>query len=333
MSDEQLGPDGAVRRRIGAIVCRLLVPAHILVGAAMKFWHAAPEKLPAWIRSMADRFSPAGEEYDTYMSVLRAVLCVELIAAGAMILMPRLSRGLAIAMLSVFAFVLGAEIVKLSGDHGTPWIETAFSADCGCYGNAASIQLGVMLLIDLGLLGLAVAFRPPTRPLADTPKWVWITAGVWVIASIGVGTNPVRRFEHKEDWQILQPGYWVGKPFAETYLAQILDVDPDAFGGGAQTWILVRTTCDVCHHLIETEYLDDVPGRIVVLLEVPLLPQEIAIGEPRDLTCPNCVSVRIPDGIDWSVNTPTVIEIDDAGTITSVRDPSLESAGRTTDDI
>jgi len=335
---EAFTPTSRARFAVGAVLSRGVVPLYVLAGAFFKFISAEPEKLPQWIQNVVFQYTTtggAGLDYETaLLGLLKAFICLEIIAAGVVILIPRLSRLAASLILATFIFVLIAEVNFRMRQPEFGFMDAAFSGSCGCFGSALPIPPGVMLLIDAGLLALVLLFPLRTRPIADMPTWALAAMLVWIIGGITLGMNPIEpEYEGGGDWKLRQPIYWEGRNYYETFLAQHLDVDPSWFGGGEQTWIIYRETCPVCHNLFEQEYADDLPDRTVIAIRMPIEPDAVLLEEPEEVVCPDCQFVDWPQDVDWAVSTPTIIRIDENGVITDVRDPRIEEFGKQSEEI
>ncbi len=138
---------------LGALNVRVIVPAWIIAGATVKMLEAAPSFLP-----MHSILRPARALDLDLQWVLWALVSIELVAAFAMILIPRLARPLAIMILAVFCGVLVHEMVRGAGS-------------CGCFGSK-SPPPATMLGIDAVMLLGAVLLRPAReRLLPEGVRW------------------------------------------------------------------------------------------------------------------------------------------------------------------
>ena len=325
---------------VGTFLVRFLVPVHVLIGAIFKFLDASPDMLPTWIQSFATdgrlNFSsdpmllPVEQAEFTLMTLLKIVLCIELIAVGIMFFIKKLARITAIVILVAFIFVLVAELLHLNRASGRTLLEAAFSNSCGCYGSTLPISLGVMLFIDLALLGGVLMFRPRTKVSSSdhVAQWPWVTMIIWLIGSLALGSNPIQRTNSNElTWQEKAAIFWVDKPFEETPLMQYLDMFPSDFGPVKQTWILYRESCSMCHELFDSTYSGDLGDQIVVAVRIPKGPDEIRSTPDEPINCPDCQMASLREGVQHPYSSPIIIRLDEEGVIREVIDPQLSSAG------
>jgi len=136
----------------GSFICRVLVPAWLLTGAAIKLSERSPMLLPSPVRdslkSMATGMGMGSEsDFATFLDfMLRVIVSGEFALAAAMIMLPRISRAIAVPMLSLFVVILLTVVAR--GE-----------ASCGCFGSKGPPPW-VVLIGDAALLALAIFFRP-----------------------------------------------------------------------------------------------------------------------------------------------------------------------------
>ena len=136
----------------GSFICRVLVPAWLLTGAAIKLSERSPMLLPSPVRDSLKTIATGmgmGSESDfaTFLDfMLRVIVSGEFALAAAMIMLPRISRAIAIPMLSLFVAILLTVVAR--GE-----------ASCGCFGSKGPPPWAV-LIGDAALLALAIFFRP-----------------------------------------------------------------------------------------------------------------------------------------------------------------------------
>ncbi|MCE2875126.1 MAG: hypothetical protein LW625_05745 [Planctomycetaceae bacterium] len=136
----------------GSFICRVLVPAWLLTGAAIKLSERSPMLLPSPVRDALKTIATGmgmGSESDfaTFLDfMLRVIVSGEFALAAAMIMLPRISRAIAIPMLSLFVAILLTVVAR--GE-----------ASCGCFGSKGPPPWAV-LIGDAVLLALAIFFRP-----------------------------------------------------------------------------------------------------------------------------------------------------------------------------
>jgi len=177
---------------LGALNVRVIVPAWILAGATVKMLEAAPSFLP-----MHSILRPARALDLDLQWLLWALVSIEIVAAFAMILIPRLARPLAIMILSVFCGVLVYEMTRGAGS-------------CGCFGSK-SPPPATMLAVDAVMLLGAILLRPAReRLLPESVRWA--AAAVLGVAGAGVA------------WSYVDPGGEVRR--ADEILTADAD-DPD----------------------------------------------------------------------------------------------------------
>ena len=129
-----------------SVICRGLVPAWLLAGAAIKLQERSPMLLPSPVRdalkSIATSMGKGGEaEFASFLDLaLRIIVSGEFALAAAMVLLPRLSRPIAMAMLSLFVVILLTVVAR--GE-----------ASCGCFGSKGPPPW-VVLIGDATLLAL-----------------------------------------------------------------------------------------------------------------------------------------------------------------------------------
>ena len=155
------------------IVCRALVPAWLLTGAAIKLQERSPMLLPSpvrdTLRSIAGSFGKGSEaDFAHFLDLaLRVIVSGEFALAAAMIMLPRFSRRIAIPMLSLFVVILLTVVAR--GE-----------ASCGCFGSKGPPPWAV-LIGDAVLLSLCVFVRPITVPLRKAQF-----GGFVALAAVGV---------------------------------------------------------------------------------------------------------------------------------------------------
>lgn len=319
---------------LGTALVRVLIPAWVLLGALAKYTAADPGRLPTWIQHVVSQNAKdVMAADDTLMALLRLILCVEFVAVGVMLLIGRFARPVAITILSVFSFVLLAEIVHHASTRGVSYWASAFGGDCGCFGGRFPIAPGVMLLIDAGLALGAVLLRPragAARP--PVPKWALVTSVVWAAVGLALGTNPIPPSNERHvPWHEQQPHFWKGHPIDETPLAKALNIDHAMYNGGKQVWVLYRQTCPDCHALFDEKYSKEITDRVVVAIKIPLEKDAIVVSQDllhKPLICPSCQWVELPDDRRWDYISPLEIFINEEGLVEDVRSRTLDASSR-----
>lgn len=348
MSDSPPSAAASIRGILGAALVRLVIPLWVLLGALAKYTAADPGRLPTWIQHVVSentRDVMAAE--DTLTVILRAILCVEFVAVGVMLLIARFARLAAIVIMSVFCFVLLAEIVHHASVRGVTYWAAAFGGDCGCFGGRFPIPPGVMLLIDAALALGATLLRPgrtrraegargpveqASGRLGGTPKWAVVACVVWAAIGLALGTNPIPPSDERHvPWHEQQPHFWKGHPIDETPLARALNIDHALYNGGKQVWILYRQTCPDCHALFDEKYSKEITDRVVVAIKIPLEKDAIVVSQDllhKPLICPSCQWVELPDDRRWDYISPLEIYINEEGVVEDVRSRTLDASGR-----
>jgi hypothetical protein len=313
----------------GTVLVRVVAPAWVLLGGAMKWWNASPEQLPGWIRAQLDARLPAEFYYEWWRGLLTGIITAELVAVVVMIFFGFAARWVALAILGVFAIVAAVEVFHHADVAGMSFIDAALSGDCGCFGGAVPLPVGVVALIDLTLFGLIATSRDRRRPLRDTPTPIGILGVLALAVAAAVGLNP-RIPEHHAGEKVsarYSPHMWGGWKFEETGLYEWLkgSVDPATFGGGPQTWILYRESCPTCHQIFLDRYSEPMPDRVVVAVRIVPAPDEHLNTESGPVTCPSCQFVDLDAGLGrkYNIPAPMIFDIDENGVITRIENPLL----------
>lgn len=125
---------------IDTIILRVLVPIWLLAGALFKLIERNPGNLPSTIISFAKR-----QEMERWLNpFMRVAIGVEIFAAALIIFVPKVSRTVAIVMLTIFCAILVAEI-------------RSNATSCGCMGSV-TMSPKLMIAIDGSLLLGAIVF-------------------------------------------------------------------------------------------------------------------------------------------------------------------------------
>jgi len=159
---------------IDAVLLRGLIPLWVLAGAVFKLIERNPGLLPSQMIEWAKN----NDRLDWTSPFMRLAIAVEIVAAALMIFVPRLSRTVAIAILTLFCVILINEI-------------RAGATSCGCMGNV-TIPPSVMLAIDgsmllaaitLGIMRMRKSAPAPTAAARSGSMGVVIAA---VLSVVGV---------------------------------------------------------------------------------------------------------------------------------------------------
>lgn len=180
MSDSPSAEGASTRASLASIVvCRAIVPAWLLTGAAIKLQERSPMLLPSPVRdalrSIAGSVGKGSEaDFAHFLDLaLRVIVSGEFALAAAMIALPRLSRRIAIPLLSLFVVILLTVVAR--GE-----------ASCGCFGSKGPPPWAV-LVGDAVLLSLSVFVRPIVAPLTKAQFGAFVAlAATGVSVAFGV---------------------------------------------------------------------------------------------------------------------------------------------------
>jgi len=143
------------------------------MGAGIKLSERSPMLLPSPVRDVMKAIANAvgrGSEADFTVFLdlmLRVTVSVEFTLAAAMIVLPRISRSIAIPLLAMFVLILGVVVAR--GE-----------ASCGCFGSKGPSPW-IVLICDLVLLSLVLIF--PALPGRFTKESI---GGCIALSAMGV---------------------------------------------------------------------------------------------------------------------------------------------------
>jgi hypothetical protein len=144
----------SIRHWIGTILCRFVVPAWLLAGAAFKLSDLNPNLLPPPVRDIVNAMGGAvGADPAKWLVLnMQLIVAVELALVAVMVLVPKFARITAIAILSLFCVILIAELAEKvqSATFAREGVASLLKP-CGCFG-AWSPPTIVTFMIDLALL-------------------------------------------------------------------------------------------------------------------------------------------------------------------------------------
>ena len=353
MSDPAHARPGSIA---GTLLFRLMVPAWLLTGASIKLLERSPMLLPSpvrgTLRAVAGAMGLGGEaDFAGFLDLaLRVIVSGEFALAAAMIVLPSLSRRIAIPLLSMFVLIL--LVVVARGE-----------ASCGCFGSKGPPPWAV-LVGDGILLALCLWLRPFTTPASKTQLggFVALTA---VGVAVAFGVPPREAIEHapepppasrtttpdpappakpepktdtapavtpsvqppaatsNQPWPsapaTLQPYYlpqfeqWVGKRLRDQSIAPLISgpIPVDLERG---RWIVMffREDCEHCHAVLDRHFAPKVPLP-TLLVSVPDADPAASLPNP----CSECQVRSLPKGPDWVIGTPVLLSIED-GTVRGV---------------
>jgi hypothetical protein len=296
---------------VAVALARVVVPLWLLAGAVLKLVDSSPSHLPAaLIRWMGALGVDLG-------FVLRFSIAVELVVAGVMWLVPRLARPIGIAMLASFLPVLIGDVAL-------------GASSCGCFG-AVRVHPGVTLAMDLGfLLGLWLLGRRVERLAtpASLPTLNVVAAGIWVLASFALafglttGGDPPALAAEGDPASVAAaaagpvegyflPRYedWIGNAWSELPISGWIQGAPSDLGVGPRLVLFYRKDCEHCHALMEAYFVGPlaVPTTAVAVPERAGFP---TVGV-QPFPCDECSRAELPPGVDWFLQTPILVRLDD----------------------
>ncbi len=193
------------RTTIGTIVCRAIVPLWLLAGASFKLAQLDPKLLPPVVLgTITSTDGMLGLAGNAWMDLaLRLIILSEFVIAALMICVPRLSRVVAIALLTFFCAILLSTIIP-------SWQKGGFAevlrGGCGCFG-AGGPNPFYMLLIDGSMLAAAAIFPVSAKGMVPAiTKGAWPAMGLCIVGSaIAFGMpKPVVTLEEPDS--MAQPG-------------------------------------------------------------------------------------------------------------------------------
>ncbi len=335
------------------LICRALVPAWLLTGAAIKLQERSPMLLPSPVRDtlkwLAGTVGKAGEaDFAQFLDLmLRVIVSGEFALAAAMVLLPRFSRPIALALLSMFVVILLTVVAR--GE-----------ASCGCFGSKGPPPWAVLVgdatllalvvwarplrsavtraqaggFVALAAMGVAVAFgmparagldHPETAPRSDTPspaprkpadgspstpETPKPTAG-------GETTPTAPARPAATAWPAppakLQPYYlpqfeqWVGKPLRDQAVAALI-TRPIPAELEKGRWIVMFFREDCEHcHAVLDRHFSPKVPLPTLLVAVPDADPAAALPNP----CGECTIRTLPKGPDWVIGTPVLLSLQD----------------------
>lgn len=310
VSLESTGMAG-VSSAVAVALARVVVPLWLLAGAILKLADGSPAHLPAalikWMGGIGMNLG----------FVLHFSIGVELTVVGVMWLVPRLARPVGIAMLAAFVPVLAGDLAL-------------GASSCGCFG-AVQIHPGVTLVMDLAfLLGLVLLGRR-VDALAATPTLPThqvLAVGVWAMASFALafglttgGGPPEPAAEGAsapvagaaagpaEGYYLPRYADWIGTAWSELPISGWIQGAPSDLGVGPRLVLFYRKDCEHCHALMEAYFVGPlaVPTTAVAVPERGGFPTEGI----QPFVCDECSRAELPPGVDWFLQTPVLVRLED----------------------
>ncbi len=337
-SDTVIPPARGKSGLVGSVLVRIIVPAWVLAGAAVKFWTFNPALLPEPILDLVrSTAGPLGiSNLGWWLEMwLRFFIGAEFAAVMIMFTSPRLARMVASFLLIVFLTVLAATMMKSAARDG---ISAIWSGSCGCFGSASPPPIA-MFLIDAAMLAGVVLLKPLATPgvgLRPIPVALSIILGFGVAfgrptpvitleptpATTPTRTSPLEPID-ATGWgdlpTTLEPFYftefseWVGTPLSSQPIARLISrplpdwVDQDRFH-----LVFHRADCEHCHALLENFFSGPL-STPVVAVEIPDGDSDAALGMP----CEECLLHQLPAEAQYVLTTPVLLTVQD-GTVIAV---------------
>ena len=292
-------------------LARVVVPLWLLAGAVLKLADASPSHLPAaLIRWMGALGVDLG-------FVLKFSIAVELVVVGVMWLLPRLARPVGIAMLVSFLPVLVGDVAL-------------GASSCGCFG-AVRVHPGVTLAMDVGfLLGLWLLGRRVERLATPAllPTLNVVVAGIWGLASFALafglttGGGPpgpaaedasapvaVAATGPAEGYYLPRYADWIGTAWSELPIAGWIVGAPPDLDVGPRFVLFYRKDCEHCHALMEAYFV----GPLAVPTTAVAVPERAGFPTAgvQPFPCDECSRAELPPGVDWFLQTPVLVRLED----------------------
>ena len=347
------------RTAIGTIVCRAIVPLWLLAGASFKLAQLDPKLLPPVVLSaISSTDGMVGLSGNAWMDLaLRLIILSEFVIAALMICVPRLSRGVAIALLAFFCTILLSTIVP-------SWQKGGFAevlrGGCGCFGAGGPNPL-YMLLIDGSMLVAAVAFPVSAKGMVPViTKGVWPAMGLCIIGAAIAFGMPAPKVTLEDPSLLAGSGDGAAGAAGTTPGATSGPAGPDAAKGTAgapwpgrpekvesyylgefEKWVGQRLDAQPIMQLLAAGPPANIQqGRWHVVffradcdhchtlmstyfegeLEVPVLAVEVPDTDPSSALpnpCERCDMARLLKGPSWVFTTPVLLTVQD-GVVTCV---------------
>jgi len=291
---------------LGVLLARAIVPLYFLLGAALKIVSGSPTHLPP---ALIQWTGAIGLDL---LYVFRVSIAGELVVVGVMLFIPRLSRFAGLLLLGLFIPVLVGDLVM-------------GSASCGCFG-AVKVSPWITLVIDSALLVGLWWFGRRAESLRMTrmvPTWQVVVAGLWTILSFFVGFSVgggLLASEGVADSAGATPlpaeGFympvfeeWIGRPWAEIEMGAWFVGEEEPVGSGTEYLIFYRKDCEHCHELMQAWFSGELPAPTLAVA----VPERNGFPETgvQPFACPACRKTELPSGVDWFLQTPVLVRLED----------------------
>lgn len=313
----------------GLVLCRGVVPAWVLAGAAFKLYERTPSNLPSMFVALAKE---TGLDLG---QLLRTLIGLELLAVAVMVFVARLARPMALFMLGSFCAILVVELLRSA-------------TSCGCFGSI-KVHPGVMLAIDGTLLALTAIFAPP-RPEAAMPRRALASAAVAILAGFGLsfwlpermagdglpppppngndnGGTPVHEGCTAPPQPIAAPAWWYVKAgeterwqglcWNQIDLFQILRQYPGDLARGRKHVVFYRRDCEHCGKMF-SDYFTGALEDPVIAYRIP----SEALWEPPETT--RVTFIDLPEKPELVIETPLIITLEDGKVVCAIEGEGFE---------
>jgi len=308
MSRSTTSTPTALRSSLAVVVTRAVIPLWLGIGAVLKIIDGSPSNLPAVIVKWF-----GGNGFDLRF-LLEFTITVELVAVGAMVLLPSLARTVGIVMLASFVPVLIGDLAL-------------GAASCGCFG-AVQVPPWVTLATDLFFLFFLVFVGRGVPSLAFTasvPSWRVLAVGLWSIAAVAVAFGLTAKGDEangggphvaasvaagpEEGYYLPDYTSWIGQPFQSLTIADWITGLPSDLDQGPQYILFYRKDCEHCHELMEVFFADrpPLPTTAVAVPERAGFPT----ANVQPFVCDECRLAELPSGYDWFLQTPVLVKLAD----------------------
>jgi len=346
------------RTTIGTIVCRVAVPLWLLAGASFKLAQLDPKLLPPVVLStITSTDGMLGLSGNAWMDLaLRLIILSEFVIAAIMICVPRLSRAVAITLLTFFCAILLSTIIP-------SWQKGGFAevlrGGCGCFGAGGPNPL-YMLLIDGSMLVAAIIFPVSAKGMMPPiTKGAWPAMGLCIVGSAIAFGMPKPEVKLEDPAAIASSGAttgdaastapapgdtqptaattpttaspWPGRPEKvesyylgefEKWVGQRLDAQPIMqLLAAAPPATIQQGRWHVVFYRADCDHCHTLMSTYFEgELEVPVLAVEVPDTDPAAALpnpCERCDMVRLLKGPSWVFTTPVLLTLQD-GVVTCV---------------
>lgn len=289
---------------IGVVLARVIIPLYFGLGAVLKMVDASPTHLPA---ALIKWTGSAGVDL---LYLFRLSIAGELAIVGLMVLVPRLARPAGLFLLGIFLPVLIGDLML-------------GASSCGCFG-AVAVSPWVTLVIDGGLFAGLWYFggkAPSLRVEKVLPTLPIVLAGLWVVLSFMVGFsiggnsapaengNTAAAELPADGFYLPQFDSWIGQNWSDIELSAWIQGSAVGQIEGTEYVMFYRKDCEHCHELMQAWF----SGVLFAPTVAVAVPERDGFPEVNllPIECPECALAELPAGIDWFLQTPVLVRIED----------------------